>query len=158
MFDSHDDGRYIRLPNAKRRKINLLVDQLTVKNFRSLKYKLTKQLTQLGSGEWVYPALEALERCTCQHNYLHENRMHWSDAIYRLYCGCYLQAIQVHLGYKRVSGKPEKKEMQTHEELLRTNQSAVKCVRFTQFIQLADENSFQRVADETNVQWIKRVN
>ena len=42
LFDSHDDGRYIRLPNAKRRKINLLVDQLTVKNFRSLKYELIK--------------------------------------------------------------------------------------------------------------------
>ena len=86
------------------------------------------------------------------------NRMHRSAVIYRLYYSCYLQAIQVHLGYKWVSGQPAKKEIQTHEELLRTNQSAVKRFCFTRFIQWADENSFQRVANETNVQWIKRVN
>ena len=83
LFDSNDDGLCIRLTNAKRRKINLLVDQLTVKNFRNLKNELTKQLSQLGTSEWVYPALEALARYTCQHDYLHETRMHRSDAIYR---------------------------------------------------------------------------
>ena len=81
-----------------------MVDQLTVKNFRSLKYELTNQLTQLGSGDWIYLSLEALECYTCQHDYLHENWMHRLDAIYRVYYGCYLQAIQVHLGYKRVYG------------------------------------------------------
>ena len=61
-------GRATRLPNAKRRKINLVVDHLTVKIFHSLKYKQTKQLTQLGSGDWIYLALEAFEYYTCQHD------------------------------------------------------------------------------------------
>ena len=106
-----------------------MVDQLTVKNFCSLKYELTKQLTQLGTGEWSYPALEALERYTYQYDYLHENRMHRSNAIYRLYYSAYLQAIQVHLGYKQVCGTPAKKEMQTHEQLMLVNYCALKlCV------------------------------
>ena len=84
--------------------------------------------------------------------------MHCSDGLYRLYYGCYLQPIQVHLGYKRVCGQPEKKEIQTHEELLHINQSAVKRVRVTRFIEWADKNYFQRLANETNVQWIKQVN
>ena len=90
----------------------------------------------MGTGEWIYPALEALQRYKCQHEYLHETRMHHNDAIYQVYCGAHFEPIQVHLGFKRVSGTPAKHHTQTHEQLMLLNYKAAKLVRFKRFISI----------------------
>jgi hypothetical protein len=87
-------GKSSLLPNTKKRKIHLCVDQLSAKMFRHLKLNLTKKLTELGSGEYVEPLLEALEQFTVQHDYLHEHRMHRQDVIWKQFYGCVLQAFR----------------------------------------------------------------
>ena len=103
----------------------------------------------------VFP--RTLNNITMQHDYLHEVRMHWSDAIYRVYYYGYLQAIQVHLGYKRVNGQPAKKWMQTHEQLLLVNYNALQTYRFKTFIDNSDIALFTRKPNETKLSWMERV-
>jgi len=69
------------LPNTKRRKINLHVDGLTARNFRKLRYNLTRKLMEMGASKYIKPMIDALDQITCQHDILHKSRMHCNDCI-----------------------------------------------------------------------------
>jgi len=115
MFALNENGTTKLHPNAKKRKINLHVDGLTARNFRKLKYNLTRKLTEMGSVNYIVPMLEALERITCQHDLFHETRLHCQDCIYRTKYGCFLQPLQVLLSWKRINDDPVNNCMQEHE-------------------------------------------
>eukprot|EP00956_Cyclotella_meneghiniana_P024028 scaffold47887_cov21-Cyclotella_meneghiniana.AAC.1 len=93
-------------PTSKKRKIYLCVDALSAKIFCSLELNLTKKLTEIGSSEYVEALLSALSLFTCQHNYLHEHRMHRQDVIWRQFYGCVLQAFQAETRTLRINGDP----------------------------------------------------
>lgn len=92
--EGDDLGRATTVPTSKKRKVHLCVDQQSAKMFRHLKMNLTKKLTELSSGKYVEPLLEALDQFTVQHDYLHEHRMHRQDVIWRQFYGAVLQAFQ----------------------------------------------------------------
>ena len=60
MFAVNENGTTKLQPNAKKRKINLHVDGLTARNFRKLKYNLTRKLTEMGAMNYIVPMLEVL--------------------------------------------------------------------------------------------------
>ena len=154
-----NEGRTSLLTNAGNRRLSLLFDQLTAKNWRGLEYQFTKQLTQMGTGKSINAVLKSLKQFTTQHDYRHEVRMHWQDAVYRVYYGGYLRAIQIqmHIGYKGITGEPSRTMMQTHEQLLRVNYIALDDYRTEMFIEPADITLFQRVATESNVDLLERI-
>ena len=98
MFTVADNGTTTILPNAKRRKINLHVDGLSSRNFRKLKFNLSRKLTEMGGRRFIHTMIDCLDQFTVQHDYLHETRMHRQDCIWRGMYGCFLQALQVLLG------------------------------------------------------------
>jgi len=67
LFAVEENGTTKLQPNAKRRKINLHVDGLTARNFRRLRYNLTRKMTEMGSMRYIVPMLESLDQFTCQH-------------------------------------------------------------------------------------------
>jgi hypothetical protein len=111
-------GKAKLLPNALKRTINLQVDALSSQNFRSLLLHFSKKLTELSSSTHVLAIIRALKRITCQHDYLHEIRMHRQDVIWRTFYGGFLQPLVVHLGWRRITGNPVKKGLQQHENFL----------------------------------------
>jgi len=118
MFAVNENGTTKLLPNAKRRKINLHVDGLTAQNFRKLRYNMTRKLTELGASKYIKPMIEALDQITCQHDIFCETRMHRNDCIWRSKYSCFLSALQVLLGWKRINGDPVQSRMQEHELFL----------------------------------------
>jgi len=108
MFAINQNGTTKLLPNAKRRKINLYEDGSTARNFRKLRYNLTRKLTEMGSLRYIKPMIDALDQITCQHDLFHETRMHRNDSIWRSKYGCFSQSLQVLLGWKRINGDPIK--------------------------------------------------
>ena len=111
-----NERRRDRQPNSEGRRIHLCVDQLSAQNFRCLRLNLTKKLTELGSAKLILPLLESLSQFTCTIDYLHESKMHRSDAIYRTHYGGFLQASQCHSKQKRITGEPIKR-MLLHEKI-----------------------------------------
>ena len=93
MFTVADNGTTAILPNAKRRKINLHVDGLSSRNFRKLKFNLSRKLTEMGGRRFIQTMLDCLDQFTVQHDYLHETRMHRHDCIWRGMYGCFLRAL-----------------------------------------------------------------
>lgn len=71
-----------------------------------LRFNLVKKLSELNSTQYVEPLIESLGRFTCQHDYLHEHRMHRSNVIFRQFYGMILQAFQVEIRYLRLNGDP----------------------------------------------------
>ena len=63
-----DVGKSTLTPTTKMRRIHLCVDALSAKMFRSLKWSLTRKLTEIGSAEYVEALLTALDSFTCQHD------------------------------------------------------------------------------------------
>jgi hypothetical protein len=157
MFDVDDGGRACLHPNAKKRNIHLCVDALSAKMFRHLKLNLSKKLAELSSGQYAEPLIEALEQFTCQHDYLHEHRMHRQDIIYKQFYGCILQAFQAELRYVRCNGEPVKNNLQTHELFLEISFKALKRQRYNRFLRHAGVGSFKRKAGEGELDWAVRV-
>ena len=115
LFSPDADQHWCRtMPNAERRRVHMCVDQLSSRNFRCLKIKLSKKLTELGTTTLVLLMRGSLARFTCTIDYLHKTRMHQNDAIYRTHYGGFLHAFQCHLRQKGITGEPVKK-MQHHE-------------------------------------------
>ena len=128
------DGRCTLNPNALDRRVNLRVDALSSRNFAFLRHEITRRLAQLGSAAEVLPMLDALKSFTVEHDYLHDNRMHKQDCIWRQYYGCFLQPFQLHLGWKNITGEPAKRKMQAHEEFLSIQYKSLRQSRLTSFI------------------------
>ena len=97
LVQSNEKGRYVALPNTKRRRINGYGDALSIRNFSCLSYNITRQLTQLRNNEYILPLLESLKQMSMQSDYLHETRFHCQDCIWKIRYGCFLQAFQCHL-------------------------------------------------------------
>jgi hypothetical protein len=156
--ESEDLGRATSLPTAKKRKVHLCVDQLSAKMFRHLKMNLTKKLTELSSGKFVEPLLEALDQFTVQHDYLHEHRMHRQDVIWRQFYGSVLQAFQAEIRYLRVNGDCVKNNLQSHERMLIIVNRALKNHRFARFLECCGEGFFVLQEDEDVVEMLLRIN
>ena len=119
MSEAAEDTKCCRtLPNWNKQCIHLDVDCLSSGNFCCLKLNFVKKLAGLSSAEFVLPLLESLSRFTCVHAYFYETRLHCQDVIYHAMYGCFLQAFQFHLGYKRICGDPVKRNVQGHESFL----------------------------------------
>jgi len=142
IFVVNENGTTKLQPNAKKRKINLHVDGLTAPNFRSLKYNLTRKLTEMGSMKYIVPMIEALDQITCQHDLFHETCLHRQDCIFRTKYGCFLQPLQVLLSWKRINGDPVKSCMQEHKLFLFLVEKALCCIRFTQYIEATESFPF----------------
>lgn len=127
-------GKTTLTPSTKSRRINLCVDALSAKMFRSLKLSLTRKLTEIGSADYVEALLTALDSFTCQHDYLHEHRMHRQDVIWRQFYGCVLQAFQAETRTLRINGDPVKNNLQSHEAFLRICYRALKRHRMNRFM------------------------
>ena len=59
--------------------------------------------------------------------------LHRQYIIWRAYYGCYLQALQCHLGWKRITGNPEKKNPQLHHKFLLVDDTALRRHRLCQW-------------------------
>ena len=149
MFSVADDGITIRHPNAKRRKMNLHLDGLSARNFRKLPFNLTSKLTETGSSKYVMAMIISLTQITVQNDYFHETRMHRQDCIWRSKYGCFLQALQVLLGWKRINGDPVKSRMQEHELFLYIVEKALRCLRFQRFIDHSEATVLSNKQDES---------
>ena len=130
------DGKYkyIACPDAAHRKVNILCDALSARNFHSLYYGITRQLAIIGNRNLIKPLVDSLKRTTCQNDLFHEVRMHRQDCIFMTKYGCFLQPMQAHLALKRINGDPVKKGVQSHETFLLLVYGALRRYRITQFI------------------------
>lgn len=142
-------GRSTLTQTTKKRKINLCVDALSAKMFRSLELNLTKKLTEMGSAEYVEALLDSLKSFTCQHDYLHEHRMHRQDVIWRQFYGCVLQAFQAETRTTRINGDPVKNNLQSHEAFLEICHKALKRHRMSRFLDKYGDSCFDRVEGES---------
>ena len=142
LFTMDKDGQVHCCKNWDKRKIHLCVDGLSSRNWRLLKIAIAKKLTTMGSFKSIMPLLLAYDRFTCQHDYLHENRFHKQDVIWRTKYGCFLQAFQVHLGSRKLTGNPVKKNMQGHELFLFVVEQAIRTRRFDCFLSSCNEKAF----------------
>eukprot|EP00956_Cyclotella_meneghiniana_P022470 scaffold42566_cov60-Cyclotella_meneghiniana.AAC.1 len=149
-------GRCSLTPTSRKRKINLCVDALSSKMWRSLELNLTKKLTEIGSSQYVESLLNALSSFTCQHDYFHENRMHRQDVIWRQFYGCVLQAFQAETRTLRINGDPVKNNVQTHEAFLEVCYRALKRHRINRFLAKAGEDCFSRLDGESEKDMILR--
>ena len=158
MFSVDEEKQMCHLlPNALRRRIHLVVDALTSRNFRCLKMNLSKKLTELGNADMILPMLECLSRFTCTHDYLHETRMHRSDAIYRSHFGGYLQPMACHLQLKRITGDPGSRNVQGHEQFLFMAQIAHSRVRFETYLEQRDESIITPLITESRADHLMRM-
>lgn len=152
IMESNTDGQLGRstlTPTTKKRRINLCVDALSAKMFRSLELNLTKKLTEMGASEYVEALLEALKSFTCQHDYLHEHRMHRQDVIWRQFYGCVLQAFQAETRTLRINGDPVKNNLQSHEAFLEICHKALKRHRMDRFLEKHGEHCFAELDGES---------
>ena len=116
MFALDSDERwYVCQLNSKHRRIHLWVDQLLSRNFGCLCLNVSNKLTKLGKTKLMLPLLESLSQFTCTIDYLHESKMHCSDAIYRTYNDGFLQAFQCHLKQKGTTVDPIRR-VQLHQK------------------------------------------
>ena len=157
MVDVNDSGLCVALRNAKRRRIHFFGDGLSARNFSCLKYNISRQLATLSCLDSVKALLQSLDRCTMQMDYLHENGFHKQDCIWRSKYGCFLQAFQVHLGWKRINGDPSKRNMQGHELFLSIILRALRTHRLTCFIQSCSDDEFDSTNDLTPREELIRV-
>ena len=111
MFSVGQNGPTQLLPNAKRRKINLQLDSLSARNFRKLRYNLTRKLTEMGSTKFIGPMVESSDQFTCQHDLFHETCMHHQDCVWHTKYGCFLHPLQVLLHWKQINGDTVKSQM-----------------------------------------------
>ena len=158
LFEVDEDTQSCRLlENWDKRRIHLVVDALSSRNFRSMKLDLIKKLTEIGSSKLILPLLESLKRFTCVHDYLHETRLHRQDVIYRLMYGCFLQALQCHIGEKGLCGEPAKRKVQSHEKFLYKVDNAMRRWRWKRFVDQLEVNIFEREEHETGQKTLSRV-
>lgn len=141
-------GRGKLLPNALKRVVNIQLDALSSQNYRSL---------LLRSSSHVIDIIKALKRITCQHDYLHEIRMHRQDVIWRVFYGGFLQPLVVHLGWKRITGNPVKKGLQHHENFLVVPYRGARARRLDQFLSSQGKNFFSTRDGETPEAWLSRI-
>ena len=80
------------------------------KHFCALRIELTKKLTELNTADVILSLLKSHAWFTCTHDYLHENQIHGQDAIWRSHYGSFLQAFQVPLRQKGMTGDPTVKD------------------------------------------------
>ena len=109
-----NNGRYIALPNAKRRKFHIRCNGLSSQSFPCLPINLIRQISQIDSA----PLIDTLKNSTAFLDYFYETRMHRQDCIYWSKYACLLQPFQVHLSWKRINGEPTKRNMRSHEIFL----------------------------------------
>ena len=148
MFAPDATRRMHLLPNAKSRRIDLCVDALSSRNFRFLKYDLTRKAAKIGGAAFVTAMIEALKQFTVQHDYLHEIRIHQQDAIWKSKYGCFLQAFQIELGHKRTLGTPAKTNMQGHESFLLLVHTTMRILLFERFLQ--SHHTVEQLNDKAN--------
>lgn len=151
-----DVGKSTLTPTTKMRRIHLCVDALSAKMFRSLKWSLTRKLTEIGSAEYVEALLTALDSFTCQHDYLHEHRMHRQDVIWRQFYGCVLQAFQAETRTLRINGDPVKNNLQSHEAFLEICYRALKRHRMNRFMEQHGEFVFAPMEGESERELLLR--
>ena len=142
-------GRSTLTPTTKDRRIHLCVDALSAKMFRSLELNLTKKPTEMGSSDYIEALLESLKSITCQHDYLHEHRMHRQDVIWRQFYGCVLQAFQAETRTLRINGDPVKNNLQSHEAFLELCHKALKRHRMDRFLEKYGEYCLEPVDGES---------
>ena len=135
MVHVDERGTVTSLPNAKRRRIHFFGDGLSARNFSCLKYNISRQLATLSDILGVKALLSALDCCTMQMDYLHENGFHKQDCIWKTKYGCFLQPFQVHLSWLRINGDPSKRNMQGHELFLSIIYRALRTHRLNCFIE-----------------------
>jgi len=70
---------------------------------------------------------------------------------------CFLQALQVLLGLKRINGDPVKNRMKEHELFLYLVEKNLRRFRFNQFIALVEPPVFIQKDDETPQQHLLRL-
>ena len=76
--------------------------------------------------------------------------MHRADAIYSTKYGCFLQAFQVHLKRKRISGDPAKRNAQSQCELLSLTEEAIRRFLFERFLKAGVTEIFSREEEQAN--------
>ena len=75
--------------------------------------------------------------------------MHRQDCIWRSKYGCFLQPLQVLLGWKRINGDPVKSRMQEHELFLYIVEKSLRRLRFQRFIDHSEATLLSRKQDES---------
>jgi hypothetical protein len=108
---------FVLQENATHRKVFMHGDGLTVSNYKRLEYKVARRSTEIGREDYVSTHLTALRRVMMQKGLFHE-LMHHAEAIYKLYYGGFLQAMQAHNAVKKVTGEPSKNHYQQHDKFL----------------------------------------
>ena len=135
--------------SANDRKVFLCVDALSAKQFRILYFNLTKKLSELGNTQTIEQLLRAYELFVCQHDYLHEHRMHRQDVIWRIFMGGVLQAFIAETRMQRISGDPVKSNLQGHERFLEIVRAAIDIQRVTSFVKYMGVEFFKRDDNES---------
>lgn len=147
MVDVDDNGECRALPNAKRRRIHFFGDGLSARIFLCLKFNISRQLATLSNQESVKALLQTLDCCTMQMDYLHENGFHKQYCFWWSKYGCFLQAFQVHLGWKRINGNPAKRNIQGRELFLSIILRALRTHQLTYFLQSCSDYEFDKNCD-----------
>lgn len=157
LFQPKKNGDFEFLPNAEHRMIDLCVDQLSARNFRMLRCNLSRKAAKIGGAKKVLPLLQALNRFTVQHDYLHETLLHRQDAIWGTKYGALLQAFQVHLKRKRIAGDPTKRKAQAHYKFLDLTKKALRRFILGKFLKAGVKDIFTRATGETNSSYLMKL-
>jgi len=90
----------------------------------------------MGSSKYVMAMIDSLTQITVQHDYFHKTRIYCQDCIWRSKYGCFLQALQVLLGWKHINGDPVKSHIQKYELFLflYIAEKTLRCLSFQCFI------------------------
>ena len=149
-------GNYNIHPTTKKRLIFMYGDALSVVNWTACYYRIAQQLSTVGRKKYVENILASYERIIIQKGLFHQ-RMHQADAIFTVYYGAFLQAVQVSIGDKRVTGNPVKGGFQDHDLfLLKVYHS---CTRLLQrrFVSFVANDTFKMEDNETSQSYLIRI-
>ena len=72
-------------------------DVLSIKKWYTLEFYVLRKMTHIGREDYVTMIMTAYKRFIKIHDYLHEN-IHRVQAIYKLFYGGFIQAVQALLG------------------------------------------------------------
>jgi hypothetical protein len=147
---------YVLQPNANERRVFMHGDGLTVTNYKRLEYKVARRSTEIGREDYVSTHQTALRRVCMQKGLFHE-LMHHADAIYKLYYGGFLQAMQAHNAVKKVNGDPTKNCYQHHDKFLDLCQTSCTRLQFRMSILDMELDDLSIRKGESNRQYLLRL-
>eukprot|EP00956_Cyclotella_meneghiniana_P000542 scaffold602_cov23-Cyclotella_meneghiniana.AAC.2 len=108
-------------------------DVLSIKKWYTLEFYVLRKMTHIGREDYVTMIMTVYKRFIKIHDYLHEN-IHRVQAIYKLFYGGFIQAVQALLGSKRVKMDPTKGSWKEHKLILRKMTYALEKLRIETFL------------------------